>query len=143
MDIYTDGACSGNPGPGGWGYTAIENDAIVTEASGSEPETTNNRMELTAVIKALEEVEGDDITIYTDSQYVKNGIEVWIKSWIKRGWTTANKKPVKNRDLWETLHTLSEKRNAKWQWVRGHDGNKYNERADTLATKAVCKAVLF
>tara|TARA_B110000211_G_scaffold194491_1_gene222651 strand:- start:501 stop:929 length:429 start_codon:yes stop_codon:yes gene_type:complete len=136
--IYTDGACSGNPGPGGWGAVILDEKNNETNISGEEKSTTNNRMELTAPIMALRKVKkASKITIYTDSTYLKNGITTWIKNWEKNGWISANKKPVKNKDLWLTLNKLSKEQVIDWKWVKAHDGNKYNEIADKLATKAI------
>ena len=134
---YTDGACSGNPGPGGWGVVLIEGDKR-TELKGGERATTNNRMELLAAMKALETApDGAPVTLYTDSQYVKNGVTVWIKGWKKNGWKTASKKPVKNQDLWVELDELANARPVDWRWVKGHAGHPENERADTLAREGV------
>ena len=134
---YTDGACSGNPGPGGWGVVLIEGDDR-TELKGGESATTNNRMELMAAMKALETAaDGAPVTIYTDSQYVKNGVTTWIKSWKKNGWKTAAKKPVKNQDLWVGLDALANARPVDWRWVKGHAGHPENERADALARAGV------
>ena len=135
ITIYTDGACSGNPGPGGWGavliYQKHEKDIF-----GSEKETTNNRMELTAAIKALQIIkEPSDIDIFTDSTYVRDGITKWITNWKKNGWRTANKKPVKNADLWQELDTIIIDHKINWYWVKGHAGHPLNERADALAVK--------
>lgn len=137
--IYTDGACSGNPGPGGWG-------ALLTygkhekEIFGGEKETTNNRMELTAAIKALEAIKTkSEIDLYTDSTYVKDGITKWIHNWKKNGWKTAAKKPVKNDDLWQELDKMIAKHEVKWHWVKGHAGHDGNERADMLAVKGTEK----
>ena len=136
--IYTDGACSGNPGPGGWGAVILDEKNNETNISGEEKSTTNNRMELTAPIMALRKVKkASKITIYTDSTYLKNGITTWIKNWEKNGWISANKKPVKNKDLWLTLNKLSKEQVIDWKWVKAHAGNKYNEIADKLATKAI------
>jgi len=136
--IYTDGACSGNPGPGGWGAVILDEKNNETNISGEEKSTTNNRMELTAPIMALRKVKkASKITIYTDSTYLKNGITTWIKNWEKNGWISANKKPVKNKDLWLTLNKLSKEQVIDWKWVKAHVGNKYNEIADKLATKAI------
>ena len=133
VDIYTDGACSGNPGPGGWGVL-IEIDNENIELSGGDRETTNNRMELMAAIKALEEIDKDyEITLYTDSNYVKDGITSWISNWKKNNWKTAAKKPVANRDLWIEISDLNEKMSVEWNWVKGHAGDPGNERADELA----------
>jgi ribonuclease HI len=137
--IYSDGACKGNPGPGGWGAVLIYNDN-KKEIFGGEHNTTNNKMELTAVIKALEEIKTRNIPvkIITDSQYVKNGIESWIHNWKKNNWKNASKKPVKNSDLWKRLDALvNEFQQIKWEWVKGHNNNKFNELADKLANKGV------
>ena len=136
--IHTDGACKGNPGPGGWG-ALIEHDGSVVELSGGEHATTNNRMEMTAVIRALETLAGSgaDVDLYTDSQYVKNGIETWIHGWKRNGWRTADKKPVKNADLWRILDALAARHRIHWHWVRGHNAHPGNERADALANRGV------
>ncbi|TMH69859.1 MAG: ribonuclease HI [Betaproteobacteria bacterium] len=135
--IYTDGACKGNPGPGGWG-ALLEYDGRRKELFGGEPHTTNNRMELVAVIRALEALKREsDVAIYTDSQYVKNGIEAWIHAWKRNGWKTSDKKPVKNEDLWRELDELATRHRISWHWVRGHDDNPGNERADELANQGV------
>jgi ribonuclease HI len=136
--IYTDGACSGNPGPGGWGAVIFDNDNKQKNISGSEENTTNNRMELSAAIMALKEVNtNSEITIYTDSTYVKNGITEWVLKWKENGWKNSNKEPVKNKDLWEKLDNLCEQNTINWKWVKGHASNKYNNLADELATKAI------
>ena len=136
--IYTDGACSGNPGPGGWGAIILNEEKNETNISGKEKSTTNNRMELMAPIMALRKIKkASKIIIYTDSIYLKNGITTWIKNWEKNGWKNANKKPVKNKDLWLTLNELSKKHIIDWKWVKAHAGNKYNEIADKLATEAI------
>jgi ribonuclease HI len=136
--IYTDGACSGNPGPGGWGAIILSEEKNETNISGKEKSTTNNRMELMAPIMALRKIKkASKITIYTDSIYLKNGITTWIKNWEKNGWKNANKKPVKNKDLWVTLNKLSKEHVIDWKWVKAHAGNKYNEIADKLATEAI------
>jgi ribonuclease HI len=134
--IYTDGACSGNPGKGGWAAVIINktNEKII---SGSENLTTNNRMELTAVIKALELTITNNVTVFTDSKYVKDGIESWINNWKKNGWKTASKEPVKNKDLWEVLDQLKENKNIKWEWVKGHSNDKYNNLVDEKAREAI------
>jgi ribonuclease HI len=133
IEIWTDGACSGNPGPGGWGALLCKND-IEKELYGGEQNTTNNRMELLAAIKALEALKKSCIiNLYTDSNYVKNGITQWIDGWVKKNWKTANGKNVKNQDLWERLLTLSNNHQIKWIWVKGHAGNEKNERADAFA----------
>jgi len=134
IKIYSDGACSGNPGPGGWGAVIIDGET-KTELSGGESNTTNNRMEMTAVIEALKVMEEKkDIVVTTDSNYVKNGITQWIHGWLKNNWQTAAKKPVKNQDLWKELWELSNLYNIKWEWVKGHSGHPENERCDKLAT---------
>ena len=136
--IYTDGACSGNPGPGGWGAVIFDNENKQKNISGSEENTTNNRMELSAAIMALQEVNtNSEITIYTDSTYVKNGITEWVLKWKENGWKNSNKEPVKNKDLWEKLDNLCEQNTINWKWVKGHASNKYNNLADELATKAI------
>ena len=136
--IYTDGACSGNPGPGGWGAVIFDNDNKQKNISGSEENTTNNRMELSAAIMALEEVnKNSEITIYTDSTYVKNGITEWVLKWKENGWKNSNKEPVKNKDLWEKLDNLCAQNTIYWKWVKGHASNKYNNLPDELATKAI------
>ena len=136
--IYTDGACSGNPGPGGWGAVIFDNDNKQKNISGSEENTTNNRMELSAAIMALKEVNtNSEITIYTDSNYVKNGITEWVLKWKENGWKNSNKEPVKNKDLWKKLDNLCAQNTIYWKWVKGHASNKYNNLADELATKAI------
>ena len=139
IEIYTDGACSGNPGPGGWGVL-IQTEEKRLELSGGEKETTNNRMELMAAIKALENVnKEDDIILYTDSNYVKDGINKWIDNWKKNNWKTSNKKSVKNKDLWIRLDDAINEKNISWIWVKGHAGNEGNEQADYLARSALEK----
>ncbi len=137
VEIYTDGACRGNPGPGGWAALLLFGEH-ERELSGAEAQTTNNRMELTAVIRALEAlkrpVEG---AIYTDSQYVRQGVLEWLPNWKARGWKTADKKPVKNQDLWQVLDALVPKHDLEWHWVKGHSGNPGNERVDELANRAI------
>ena len=136
--IYTDGACSGNPGPGGWGAVILNEEKNDTNISGKEQSTTNNRMELMAPIMALKKIKkASKIIIYTDSIYLKNGITIWIKNWEKNGWKSTNKKPVKNKDLWVMLNELSREHVIDWKWVKAHAGNKYNEIADKLATDAI------
>jgi ribonuclease HI len=136
ITIYTDGACSGNPGKGGWAAVIIE-DKNEKTISGSEPLTTNNRMELSAVINALKEVGSAELDIYTDSKYVKNGIESWIKNWKINGWMTAAKQPVKNKDLWLELDILVSKKEIEWKWVKGHFNDHYNTIVDEAARKAI------
>ena len=136
ITIYTDGACSGNPGKGGWAAVIIE-DKNERTISGSEPLTTNNRMELSAVINALKEVGSAELNIYTDSKYVKNGIESWIKNWKINGWMTAAKQPVKNKDLWLELDILVSKKEIEWKWVKGHSNDHYNTIVDEAARKAI------
>ncbi len=131
IEIFTDGACSGNPGRGGWGVLIIDGHARA-ELIGGDRATTNNRMELTAAIEALKATTGP-VRLYTDSQYVKNGITTWIKGWKRNGWRTADRKPVKNQDLWQALDQAIVGRTVDWRWIRGHDGHPENERADALA----------
>jgi ribonuclease HI len=139
VEIYTDGACKGNPGAGGWG-ALLRRGEKIRELHGGEPLTTNNRMELMAVIRALEALEsGSRVRLHTDSQYVQLGISDWIKSWKKNGWRTAAKKPVKNDDLWRRLDEVAQQHDIEWLWVRGHDGNVGNERADALANLGVAE----
>jgi ribonuclease HI len=131
--IYTDGACKGNPGPGGWGAW-LRSGTHEKELFGGEPVTTNNRMELTAVIRALEALKARSrVELYTDSVYVRSGILQWIHNWKKRGWVTSDKKPVKNDDLWRELDALAARHEISWHWVKGHAGDPGNERADALA----------
>jgi ribonuclease HI len=137
IEIYTDGACRGNPGPGGWGALLMMGEH-EKELSGAELLTTNNRMELTAVIKALEALKRPVVArIYTDSQYVRRGITEWLSAWKARNWRTADKKPVKNQDLWERLEQVSAVHQLQWQWVPGHAGVPGNERVDRLANEAI------
>ena len=137
ITVYTDGACKGNPGQGGWGALILENDA-TREIYGGESNTTNNRMELMAVIRALELLkEQNDITVYTDSTYVQKGISEWIINWKRNGWKSSNKKSVKNKDLWVELDHLNYLMSVKWQWIKGHAGHSGNERADYLANLGV------
>ena len=136
--IYTNGACSGNPGPGGWGAVILEEDKNQKNIYGNEKDTTNNRMELMAPIMALKKIKtNSEVIIYTDSKYVKNGITEWIKNWEKNGWKSANKKTVKNKDLWIKLNDLCQKNKVIWKWIKGHSNNKYNNLADDLATSAI------
>ncbi len=144
IHIYTDGACSGNPGPCGWGVVIHQKDSDTQELFGGENNTTNNRMEMTATLKAIHailEIEGD-VHLHTDSTYVKDGITSWVKNWQKNGWKTANNKPVKNKDLWQELISLCDKRNVMWHWVKGHAGHPDNERADVLARNGVMKQMM-
>lgn len=137
--IYTDGACKGNPGVGGWG-ALLRYGQHEKELLGGAAETTNNRMELTAVIEALRALKRSSrVQICTDSQYVKNGMESWIEGWKKNGWQTANKQPVKNADLWRELDTLVQQHQVTWTWVKGHAGHPENERADALANQGVAQ----
>ena len=137
--IYTDGACKGNPGPGGWGALLRYGDR-ERELWGGEPATTNNRMELLAVIRALEALKRRcEVELYTDSQYVRNGITTWMVDWKRRGWKTADRKPVKNIDLWQRLDALAAEHHMHWHWVRGHAGHDGNERADELANRGVAE----
>tara|TARA_Y100001970_G_C13822562_1_gene645631 strand:- start:153 stop:584 length:432 start_codon:yes stop_codon:yes gene_type:complete len=136
--VYTDGACSGNPGPGGWAAIIIVDNQMKYKFSGSEKNTTNNRMELMAPIKAIQKFKKkSEILVFTDSTYVKDGITVWIKNWEKNGWRTASKKPVKNKELWKKLKNLSSKHSIKWTWVKGHAQDKYNNLVDELAQGAI------
>ena len=138
--IYTDGACSGNPGPGGWGAVMISG-AHVKEICGGEPGTTNNRMELMAAIQALEALKKPcKVELHTDSQYVMKGISEWIHGWKRRGWKTADNKPVKNDDLWRRLDAARARHDVSWNWVKGHAGHELNERADALARKGLTDA---
>jgi ribonuclease HI len=137
VDIYTDGACRGNPGPGGWAALLLFGEH-EREISGADPATTNNRMELTAVIRALEALKRPvEAAIYTDSQYVRQGVLEWMPNWKARGWKTAEKKPVKNQDLWQALDALLPNHRLEWHWVKGHSGNPGNERVDELANRAI------
>jgi len=137
VEIFTDGACSGNPGPGGYG-AILKYDKEIKEISGCEIETTNNRMEITAVIEALRQIKRPcNIKIVTDSNYVVKGMSEWMPGWIKRNWQTAQKKPVLNRDLWEELSKLTQLHKIEWEWVRGHHGHPENERCDQLARDAM------
>lgn len=137
VEIFTDGACKGNPGPGGWG-ALLRSGAHERELYGGDPATTNNRMELTAVIRALEALKRPSkVEVYTDSEYVMKGITEWLAAWKRRGWKTADRKPVKNADLWRELEALAHKHEVRWHWVRGHSGHPENERADALANRGV------
>ena len=135
--IHTDGACSGNPGPGGWG-AILEAGAHRKELKGGEALSTNNRMELTAAIEALEALKApSDVELYTDSNYLRDGITKWIRKWKTNGWRTADKKPVRNAELWQRLETACERHDVSWHWVRGHAGHDENERADELAREGM------
>ncbi len=137
VEIYADGACKGNPGPGGWGVF-MRAGAHEKELWGGERDTTNNRMELTAVIRALEALKRPvPVKLYTDSKYVQQGISAWIHNWKRNGWRTADKKPVKNADLWQVLGVLARQLQVEWTWVEGHAGNPGNERADQLANRGI------
>lgn len=137
VEIYTDGACKGNPGPGGWGVV-LRFGEQVKELFGGQANTTNNRMELTAAIEALKALRRPvSASIYTDSQYLIKGLEQWLPAWKARGWQTAGKQPVKNRDLWELLDQLASEHQLSWHWVKGHAGNPGNTRADALANRGV------
>lgn len=137
LTVYTDGGCSGNPGPGGWAFVVVSDDQEIAARSGGDPQTTNNRMELTAVIEALQYILTTNsswnlIQVYTDSQYVKQGITEWIHNWKRNGWKTASKSPVKNKMYWIALDALAEKLPVEWHWVKGHAGIELNERCDSL-----------
>ncbi|MCE5243064.1 MAG: ribonuclease HI [Desulfobacteraceae bacterium] len=138
VEIFTDGACSGNPGPGGWGVVLRQGE-LETELSGFEARTTNNRMELTAVVEALRKLDDTacKIVITTDSRYLKDGITTWIKTWKRNGWRTSSREPVKNRDLWEAIDSAARQHQIEWRWVRGHRGHPENERCDELARDAI------
>ncbi len=139
--IYADGACKGNPGPGGWGAW-ISMGGHSKELCGGEPATTNNRMELMAVIRALQALKrACDVKVYTDSVYVQKGMTEWIGAWKKRGWRTADKKPVKNDDLWQELDAIAQQHTVEWLWVKGHAGDAGNERADALANQGVAQVM--
>ncbi len=143
IEIYTDGACSGNPGIGGWGVIILQKQQIINTLSGNEKYTTNNRMEMMAAIKALQYMHNTksklEINLYTDSIYVKNGITKWLFNWKKRNWHTANGDKVKNKDLWQILDNITKLLQINWYWLKGHAGNKYNEQADNLAKQALLK----
>jgi ribonuclease HI len=141
IEIYTDGSCLGNPGPGGWGAILIYN-GTKKEISGTDLDTTNNKMELTAAIKALEKItQKCSVDLYTDSSYLKDGITKWSKNWQKNNWRGSNKKPVKNQELWQELIILAEKHHINWHWVKAHAGNEVNEEVDALARSAALKSI--
>ncbi len=143
VEVYTDGACKGNPGVGGWG-ALLRWSGVEKELFGGEAGTTNNRMELLAVIKALQALNRDSrVKVHTDSQYVQKGISEWIHNWKRRGWLTADKKPVKNVDLWQQLDILAQAHQVEWLWVKGHAGHEGNERADQLANRGVASLSKF
>ena len=143
--IYTDGGCSGNPGPGGWAFVIIMNtfqgEQIIAQNKGAQSDTTNNKMELTAVIEALRELKRTDAprraAVFTDSQYVQKGITEWIKTWKRNSWRTSDKKPVKNQELWIELDSLASEFSINWEWVKGHAGNEYNELCDQMTQEAI------
>ena len=146
INVYTDGGCSGNPGPGGWAYIFVlqtfQGEQVIAQEKGGEKLTTNNRMELTAVIQALRVLKKNDsvprqASVFTDSQYVQKGITEWIRKWKINSWKTADKKPVKNKDLWFELDTLAAEIALQWKWVKGHAGNKYNELCDSMTQEAI------
>jgi ribonuclease HI len=148
LKIYTDGGCSGNPGPGGWAYVMVsktyQGNQIIAKSKGAEEDTTNNRMELTAVIMALRALKRSNTAprnaiIYTDSQYVQKGITEWIRAWKRNSWKTSDRKPVKNQDLWMALDSLTENFTLKWKWIKGHAGNEYNELCDAMTQAAIAK----
>ena len=139
IEMYTDGACKGNPGPGGWGVL-LRAPGLEKELFGGEPLTTNNRMELTAVIEGLQALKRPcEVDLYLDSQYVRQGITEWMPGWVRRGWRTAGGDPVKNRDLWERLHAATGRHTIEWKWVKGHNGDPDNERVDVLARNAAVR----
>lgn len=136
--VYTDGACSGNPGPGGWAFIVTQDDEVIYKDCGGMDHTTNNQMEMTAALKAAQHFEvAEQFTIVTDSSYLKNGITSWIKNWKSKNWRTSKNKPVKNKDLWIPLDTLNQFHEIEWIWVKAHNGHKFNEMVDTLARSAV------
>jgi ribonuclease HI len=148
LRIYTDGGCSGNPGPGGWAYVFVlqtfQGKQIITQNKGSEKNTTNNRMELTAVIMALRALKTKpdvprQAAVYTDSQYVQKGITEWIHTWKRNAWKTSDKKPVKNKELWEELDLLANEFPLRWEWIKGHAGNEFNELCDTMTQEAIAE----
>ena len=142
VDLYVDGACKGNPGPGGWGCVIMQEDHIIQELYGAQNNTTNNRMELKSAIEGLRAIkEKSQVALYTDSQYVKNSINDWLRRWVSNGWKTANNKAVKNQDLWIELHRECQRHDISWHWVKGHSGLLGNERADQLAQLG-CQSLL-
>jgi len=150
LKIYTDGGCAGNPGPGGWAFVFVKETAqgkkIIAQRKGAEEDTTNNRMELTAVIKALRSLKRltrtpGQISLYTDSQYVQKGITDWIRKWKRNDWKNSDREPVKNQDLWKELDALNAEYSIKWLWVKGHAGNEFNERCDELTQQAIAAIV--
>jgi len=150
LKIFTDGGCRGNPGPGGWAYVMVletfQGETIAARNKGAEKDTTNNRMELTAVISALRALKTMDVPrktcVFTDSQYVQKGITEWIKLWKRNSWKTSDKKPVKNQDLWIELDSLAQEFSINWEWIRGHAGNEYNELCDTMTQEAIADIVI-
>jgi ribonuclease HI len=143
VTIYTDGSCNPNPGLGGWGYVVFEDGREPVEGCGGEKQTTNNQMEITAAVMALKSLETrTEVTIYTDSQYVRKGITSWVKGWKRNGWMTASRKPVKNKELWQELEKSTGDHIITWKWVKGHSGNAGNELADKLAEQGRQKAIL-
>jgi ribonuclease HI len=137
VDIYSDGACSGNPGPGGWGALLVQ-DGVEKEICGGAPQTTNNRMEMTAAIQALKALKRRcNVHLHTDSLYLREGVTTWIHGWKRNGWRTSARKPVKNQDLWMELDALMQRQNVSWHWVKGHSGHKENDRADQLANQGM------
>jgi len=150
LRIFTDGGCSGNPGPGGWAYVILMNSfhgwQIIAQNKGAEKATTNNRMELQAVIEALRAIKSMDsvprqAALYTDSQYVQKGITEWIHTWKRNSWRTSDKKPVKNKELWLELDSLSSEFSIAWKWIKGHDGNEYNELCDQMTQEAIASII--
>jgi ribonuclease HI len=143
INIWTDGGCQGNPGPGGWAFTIVDGrGAVIGEGKGAERDTTNNRMEIMAVISAFEfiaakKLKNDGITVFTDSQYVQKGMTEWLEKWKENGWKTSDRKPVKNADLWMRLDALAGNRRAAWEWVKGHEGIPLNERCDRMTQEAI------
>jgi len=142
IEIYTDGGCHGNPGIGAWAFVVVKDGDMILEKSGKDSDTTNNKMELTAAIEAISALEAlnideKNVSIFTDSEYLKSGITVWIKNWVKRNWKTSDKKPVKNVELWKKLLEATQNYTINWNWVKGHSGRLYNERCDELVQQAM------